>query len=142
MRLENDSIPKRCKRVHCVDLGESFPTHIFLQNLASIQKRTSLVKFARSPRTDPPRFQPYFKECYDNLNVSEVNDEPAQMIVFSDDGKDLDDELAKVLCSSLCRRQQANVLGYVANLAPSMMRARLSKGTLRQASCLFDLGSG
>jgi len=31
--------------VHCVDLGESFPTHIFLQNLASIQQRTSLVKF-------------------------------------------------------------------------------------------------
>ena len=49
-----DSIPKRCKGVHCVDLGESFPTHIFLQNLASIQPRTSLVKFARSPRTDPP----------------------------------------------------------------------------------------
>ena len=40
-----DSIPKRCKGVHCVDLGESFPTHIFLQNLASIQQRTSLVKF-------------------------------------------------------------------------------------------------
>ena len=40
-----DSIPKRCKGVHYVDLGESFPTHIFLQNLASIQLRTSLVKF-------------------------------------------------------------------------------------------------
>ena len=34
--------------MHCVDLGESFPTHIFLQNLASIQPRTSPVKFARS----------------------------------------------------------------------------------------------
>ena len=40
--------------MHCVDLGESFPTSIYLQNLASIQPRTSLVKFARSPRTDPP----------------------------------------------------------------------------------------
>ena len=38
----------------CVDLGASFPTHTFLQNLASIQPITSLVKFARSPRTDPP----------------------------------------------------------------------------------------
>ena len=37
-----------------MDLGESFPTSIYLQNLASIQPRTSLVKFARSPRTDPP----------------------------------------------------------------------------------------
>ena len=25
-----DSIPKRCKGVHCVDLGESFPTSIYL----------------------------------------------------------------------------------------------------------------
>ena len=36
------------KGVHCVDLGESFPTHILLQNLASIQPRTGPVKFARS----------------------------------------------------------------------------------------------
>ena len=38
--------------MHCVDLGESFPMHIFLQNLASLQRRTSPVKFARSPCTD------------------------------------------------------------------------------------------
>ena len=30
------------------------PTSIYLQNLASIQPRTSRVKFARSPRTDLP----------------------------------------------------------------------------------------
>ena len=48
-------IPReRCKGAHCVDLGESFPTHIYLQKLVSIQPRTSLVKFAHSPRTDPP----------------------------------------------------------------------------------------
>ena len=35
-----------CKGVHCVDLGESFQTHIFLQTYASIQPRTSPVKFA------------------------------------------------------------------------------------------------
>ena len=34
--------------MHCVDLGEIFPTNIYLQNLASIQPRTSPVKFARS----------------------------------------------------------------------------------------------
>ena len=63
---EKSEIRERCKGVHCVDLGESFPfsqflfeqiaipTSIYLQNLASIQPRTSLVKFARSPRTDPP----------------------------------------------------------------------------------------
>ena len=34
------------KHVNVVDLVKSFPTNIFLQNLASIQKRTSPVKFA------------------------------------------------------------------------------------------------
>ena len=37
---------KLCKGVHSVDLGESFQTHIYLQNLASMQPRTSPVKFA------------------------------------------------------------------------------------------------
>ena len=45
------TIPReRCKGVHFVDLGESFPTHLYLQNLASIQTRTSPTKFGRSPR--------------------------------------------------------------------------------------------
>ena len=34
------------KHVNIVDLVKSFPTNILLQNLASIQKRTSPVKFA------------------------------------------------------------------------------------------------
>ena len=51
---QKNVISERCKGVHCVDLGESFPTHILLQNLASIQPITIPVKFARSPRTDPP----------------------------------------------------------------------------------------
>ena len=39
---------EQCKGVNCVDLGESFQTHIFLQNLASIQPRTIPLKFAAS----------------------------------------------------------------------------------------------
>ena len=38
--------------MHCVDLGESFQTHIYLQILGSIQPRTNPVKFARSPFAD------------------------------------------------------------------------------------------
>ena len=34
--------------MHCVDLDESFQTHIYLQNLASIQPRTSPLKFVGS----------------------------------------------------------------------------------------------
>ena len=32
--------------MHCVDLGESFPASIYLQKSASIQPRTSPIKFA------------------------------------------------------------------------------------------------
>ena len=42
---ENFEIRERCKGVHCVDLGESFPTSIYLQKSASIQPRTSPSKF-------------------------------------------------------------------------------------------------
>ena len=44
---ENFEIRERCKGVHCVDLGESFPTSIYLQNLASIQPRTILFVACR-----------------------------------------------------------------------------------------------
>ena len=42
---ENLTIRERCKGVHCVDLGESFPTSIYLMKSASIQPRTSSSKF-------------------------------------------------------------------------------------------------
>ena len=45
-----------CKGVHCVDLGESFQTHIYLQNFVSIQPRTSPVKFAASRDKDAANF--------------------------------------------------------------------------------------
>ena len=45
---QNFEIAEPCKGVHCVDLGESFQTHIFLQNFASTQPRTSPQKFAQS----------------------------------------------------------------------------------------------
>ena len=41
----NFEIEERCKGVHCVDLGESFPTSIYLRKSASIQPRTSPSKF-------------------------------------------------------------------------------------------------
>ena len=40
-------IEERCKGVHCVDLGESFPTSIYLQKSASIQPRTSPPKICK-----------------------------------------------------------------------------------------------
>ena len=40
-----------CKGVHYVDLGESFQTHIYLQNFVLIQPRTSHISF-RCSRDD------------------------------------------------------------------------------------------
>ena len=34
------------KHINIIDLVKSFPTNIYLQNLASMQKRTSPIKFA------------------------------------------------------------------------------------------------
>ena len=48
-------IAELCKGVHGVDLGKSFQTHIFLQNLASIQPRASPVKTRSGADTDPAR---------------------------------------------------------------------------------------
>jgi inosine-uridine nucleoside N-ribohydrolase len=84
------------------------------------QKRTN----ASNARDDP-----FFKRSLESMKTK-GEDLTTKMIVISDDGKDLDDELAKVMCSALCRRGEADVLAYVANLAPALMRARLSKGTL------------
>ena len=47
--LQKVEISEACKRVHCVDLEESFQTHIYLQNFVSIQPRTApLQVFASS----------------------------------------------------------------------------------------------
>ena len=43
---KKSEIADLCKGVHCVDLGESFQTHIYLQNFVSIQPGTSPPKFA------------------------------------------------------------------------------------------------
>ena len=48
-------ILEQCKGVHWVDLGESFQTHIFLQNLASIQPRMGPKKFESSSKKSSRR---------------------------------------------------------------------------------------
>jgi len=58
--------------------------------------------------------------------------EPYPIVIFTDPGQDLDDELALVLLSSLAERGFVRAIGLVANLHPSVARARLAKGTLKQ----------
>eukprot|EP00930_Biecheleria_cincta_P088708 TRINITY_DN7795_c0_g2_i3.p1 TRINITY_DN7795_c0_g2~~TRINITY_DN7795_c0_g2_i3.p1 ORF type:complete len:877 (+),score=158.51 TRINITY_DN7795_c0_g2_i3:44-2674(+) len=54
------------------------------------------------------------------------------LLMISDDGKDPDDELAKVLLSTLTHRGLAECYGFIANLSPAKDRARLAKGTLNE----------
>ena len=56
---KKNEITELCKGVHCVDLGESYQTHIFLQNLASIQPRTSLSDDSK----DHSRFHAWNRRC-------------------------------------------------------------------------------
>lgn len=53
------------------------------------------------------------------------------ILLIGDFGKDLDDEFALVLAAALVRRGFMRLVGVVANLSPSIERARLAKGTLR-----------
>lgn len=52
------------------------------------------------------------------------------LLIMSDDGKDPDDELCKVLLRSLTQRGLAKCYGCIGNLCPAKDRARLARGTL------------
>jgi len=65
-------IRKRCKGVHCVDLGESFPTSIYLQKSASIQ-----------PRTSPSKFGEKFNSLFTSLLSLELASISCKLILFS-----------------------------------------------------------
>ena len=56
--------------------------------------------------------------------------EPYPMIIFTDPGQDLDDELTLTLLASLVTRRFVRVLAVVCNLGPALPRARLAKGML------------
>ena len=65
---EKIEIRERCKGVHCVDLGESFPTRIYLQKSASMQPRTSPSKFGGKIQFNI-HFSPY-SQHYRKLDCS------------------------------------------------------------------------
>ncbi len=55
---------------------------------------------------------------------------PQPMVIFTDPGQDLDDELAMIVLRSLVARGYVRPIGLVANLQPAAGRALLLKGTL------------
>lgn len=54
------------------------------------------------------------------------------LFVITDPGRDQDDEDVLTMLNRMIRLEILQVMGVVANLAPSAMRARLAKGTLKQ----------
>ena len=56
---------------------------------------------------------------------------PYPVVIFTDPGQDLDDELSLVLLRHLSHAGHLRPIAVVANLAPSVERARLAKGTLK-----------
>ena len=70
---EKIEIRERCKGVHCVDLGESFPTSIYLQKSASIQ-----------PRTSPSKFRGKFNSIFIRLLTAEPAGRPAESLSRSE----------------------------------------------------------
>ena len=61
------------KHVNIVDLVKSFPTNIYLHNLASIQKRTSPVKF---PHLD----EKAGKGSMSNLSTKVLGEHPSRLL--------------------------------------------------------------
>ena len=62
--------------------------------------------------------------------VATAADGVTQLVVVTDAGQDLDDEMAFVLARALQAAQQIELAGVVATLAPARARARLLRGTL------------
>ena len=65
------------------------------------------------------------------------------LFLFMDPGRDQDDEDVLVSVNRFIRLEILNVLGVVANLAPSVQRARLAKGSLNVlGQCTIPVGIG
>jgi hypothetical protein len=64
------------------------------------------------------------------LDIDKGSNQP--LLIMSDDGKDPDDELAKVLLGGLTQLGLTTCHGCIANLYPAKERARLARGTLDQ----------
>ena len=75
--LQKIEIAELCKGVRCVDLSESFQMNIYLQNLASIQPRTSPLKFVGSRDAAAPEV---IKQAAIATAAADRSEEQAQVI--------------------------------------------------------------
>lgn len=71
-------------------------------------------------------------------SIAAIEREPYPVIMMGDFMKDLDDEHCLIGAAGLIRQNKISLLCVVANLAPTMLRARGAKGTLNQLG-LMDI---
>ena len=61
-----------------------------------------------------------------------ANPEPYPIIIFTDPGQDLDDEVTMILLAHLVKLNYVRVIGVIGNMYPSQARAELAKGMLKR----------
>ena len=104
-----------------------------VHNYHCTNERTNLV-YGASEHLDGIRDKEKLTHLLHDAALSglSLSPEPYPIILFTDPGQDLDDELALIMLASLTRRKYVRPIAVVANLHPSLERARLAKGTLTQ----------
>ncbi|KAL7541034.1 hypothetical protein ACHAXR_010566 [Thalassiosira sp. AJA248-18] len=73
------------------------------------------------------------KSCGTDMSVltaADIESKGTPVIVFTDIGRDVDDEMALVLLSSLKRKHMLNPIAVVTTLSPEKDRAHLARGSL------------
>ena len=112
----SDWSPKVQKCVNLVDLVKSFQTNIYFQNLASIQPRTGLSKFAKNkPKVRKEvgkNIAPHNRERHDVLRYPEVLE--AALRLRAPQPRALDLERAEGIRLRARRGERARELGEVA----------------------------
>lgn len=64
------------------------------------------------------------------VTTSDIESKGTPVIIFTDIGRDVDDEMALVILSSLKRSQKLNPIAVVTTLSPEKDRAHLARGSL------------
>ena len=84
---------------------------------------------ARQPRPVTTKSAPLVR-IRSRDDTEQIRDAPTQLVLVSDPGQDLDDEMAYIMTCHLCDSHDVVLKGVVATLYPAFERARLCRGTL------------
>ena len=86
---------------------------------------------ARQPKPVKIKSAPLVRMRSRDLDdTAQIRDAPTQLVLVSDPGQDLDDEMAYIMTCHLCDSHNVVLKGVVTTLYPAFERARLCRGTL------------